>query len=494
MHAGQLLQPVPGGIGRYEIALLRHLPAARRRPDRVRGRARPPERAPGVSRGSTSDRPTGALRYELWHRLRRPRVRIDADVVHAPSLAIPPVADRPLVVTVHDVAFLRVPETTTRRGVRFHSRGLDLARRHAHLVIAPSKFTGRELEARRLRPRPHRGRSLRRRSPRAARPRRDRRAVARAGVKAAVRARRSARSSRARTSAPIVHAVERLRAHASRPHAGRRRPARVGRGARARPAVRAGPRRATLDGARRARTAGPTRSASRRSTRASGSPPSRRWRAACRRSRRRARRSRKSCAAPVRCSPPAMSTPAPSSSRGSSTTRTCAVELRRAGVARAAELTWDRTRRGPRRAYARALERGVFVDSRRARPPRRLGGSRPPGRRGRLHDRARARNLGPRRRRPASAHPPRRHRPLARHRAGGRACTRSRRTADRRASSGSRPSARSVARRIRPDVWHGPTTRCRCARRSRPSSRCTTSRSSIIPNGTSDRRSSTSGA
>ena len=27
VHAGQLLQPVPGGIGRYEIALLRHLPA-----------------------------------------------------------------------------------------------------------------------------------------------------------------------------------------------------------------------------------------------------------------------------------------------------------------------------------------------------------------------------------------------------------------------------------------------------------------------------------
>ena len=26
-HAGQLLQPVPGGIGRYERAMLAHLPA-----------------------------------------------------------------------------------------------------------------------------------------------------------------------------------------------------------------------------------------------------------------------------------------------------------------------------------------------------------------------------------------------------------------------------------------------------------------------------------
>ncbi len=55
-------------------------------------------------------------------------------------------AGRPLVVTVHDVAFRRLPEATTTRGVGFHSRGLALARRHAALVVVPSQFTGRELE------------------------------------------------------------------------------------------------------------------------------------------------------------------------------------------------------------------------------------------------------------------------------------------------------------------------------------------------------------
>src|SRR5262249_18961064 len=50
-----------------------------------------------------------------------------------------------LVVTVHDVAFLRVPDSTTRRGVRFHTRGLELARRDADIVIAVSAFTGDEL-------------------------------------------------------------------------------------------------------------------------------------------------------------------------------------------------------------------------------------------------------------------------------------------------------------------------------------------------------------
>lgn len=144
VHAGQLLQPVPGGIGRYEIALLRHLPDFGVEPiafaagERPRGVA---PRVPWIDLGP----PHGSVRYELWHRLQRPRVRIEADVVHAPSLAIPPVRDRPLVVTVHDIAFRRLPEVTTRRGVNFHTRGLTLARRHASIVVVPSMFTREEL-------------------------------------------------------------------------------------------------------------------------------------------------------------------------------------------------------------------------------------------------------------------------------------------------------------------------------------------------------------
>jgi glycosyltransferase involved in cell wall biosynthesis len=145
MHAGQLLQPVPGGIGRYEIALLEHLPEHGVEPIAFAAGPRPrtvAHRVPWIDLGA----PRGSIRYELWHRIRRPRVRIVADVVHAPSLAVPPVRDLPLVVTVHDVAFLRVPGTTTTRGVRFHSRGLELARRDASVVIVVSQFTGRELE------------------------------------------------------------------------------------------------------------------------------------------------------------------------------------------------------------------------------------------------------------------------------------------------------------------------------------------------------------
>ena len=142
-HAGQLLQRVPGGIGRYEHAMLDHLGDAGVDAIAFAAGARPPginARVPWIDLGA----PAGSVRYELWHRLRRPVVRIDADLAHAPSLAIPPVSI-PLVVTVHDVAFLRVPNVTTRRGVVFHERGLELARKEAALVLVPSRFTAREL-------------------------------------------------------------------------------------------------------------------------------------------------------------------------------------------------------------------------------------------------------------------------------------------------------------------------------------------------------------
>lgn len=144
IHAGQLLQPVPGGIGRYTSALLTHLPAAGVEPVAFAAGDRPPTvpaRVPWIDIGW----PHGSVRYEAWHRFRRPPVRIDADILHAPSLAIPPAGDTPLVVTVHDIAFIRVPGVTTRRGTTFHRRGLELARREADLVLAPSAFTRSEL-------------------------------------------------------------------------------------------------------------------------------------------------------------------------------------------------------------------------------------------------------------------------------------------------------------------------------------------------------------
>ncbi len=145
LHVGQLLQRVPGGIGRYVEGLFGALPRAG--VEVVSFAAGDPSvhRAAGWPSFTALGHPYAPWRYELWHRLRFPPVRIDADVVHAPSLAVPPTGRRPLVVTVNDVAFLRYPEMFTRQGVRFHRRGLDLARRDARAVIVPSTFTRDEL-------------------------------------------------------------------------------------------------------------------------------------------------------------------------------------------------------------------------------------------------------------------------------------------------------------------------------------------------------------
>ncbi len=81
--------------------------------------------------------------YESWHRLRWPDVEHATgrvDVIHATGMAMPP-ARSPIVVTVHDLAFLRDPSQFTRRGVAFFHRAIELARRDASIVVCPSQAT-----------------------------------------------------------------------------------------------------------------------------------------------------------------------------------------------------------------------------------------------------------------------------------------------------------------------------------------------------------------
>lgn len=91
--------------------------------------------------------------YEAWHLpdpLRWPPVQRatgPVDLVHATAVAIPPTAGAPLVVTIHDLAFLHEPGAFTRHGLRFFRRGTALARRHATVVVVPSEATAAECRA-----------------------------------------------------------------------------------------------------------------------------------------------------------------------------------------------------------------------------------------------------------------------------------------------------------------------------------------------------------
>lgn len=81
--------------------------------------------------------------YESWTRLNWPKVEAvtgDVDVVHATGL-VPAATSRPLVVTLHDVAFVHSPEMFTRHGVRVMRRSLDVMRRRAARIICSSRST-----------------------------------------------------------------------------------------------------------------------------------------------------------------------------------------------------------------------------------------------------------------------------------------------------------------------------------------------------------------
>jgi len=83
------------------------------------------------------------LLYEAWTRLRWPRVESvtgPIDVAHATGL-VPCATNAPLVVTLHDLAFLHDPDKFSKHGVRVMMRSLDVIRRRADRVLCPSQAT-----------------------------------------------------------------------------------------------------------------------------------------------------------------------------------------------------------------------------------------------------------------------------------------------------------------------------------------------------------------
>lgn len=165
VHAEQLLQPVPGGTGRYTAALLALLPAqdpgdavvpfvARHRPGEVAAAWRRAGLEPASAARAVVLPLPRPLLYEAWHRVGAPDPArgsgavAGCDLVHAPSPAVPPRGRRPLVVTVHDAAFELFPEAYPARGRRFHRMGVAAAARRADLVIAVSAAAAEEIAER----------------------------------------------------------------------------------------------------------------------------------------------------------------------------------------------------------------------------------------------------------------------------------------------------------------------------------------------------------
>lgn len=152
MTLEQCWHRVPGGTAAASLALAA---ALAERPDveiiGVAARHRDPPSAAWRPAVPVRALPLPRLAlYESWHALRWPTVQRASgpvDVVHATTFAIPPRRGGPVVLTVHDLAFLAEPSHFTRHGLRFFHRGLKLARRDADLVLVPSRATYDECAA-----------------------------------------------------------------------------------------------------------------------------------------------------------------------------------------------------------------------------------------------------------------------------------------------------------------------------------------------------------
>ncbi len=152
--AEQLHRPVPGGIVTYIRGLVRGLIS-------VGGGGDVTLVASPVLRG---DDPVAEQGLAV-HRVPLPsRVLVQAwgmglcgiprrfDVVHAPSLAVPACSAVPVVVTVHDLAWRRVPGAFPARGRKWHEAALGRAIRKAAAFVVPSEATAEDLLAAGARP------------------------------------------------------------------------------------------------------------------------------------------------------------------------------------------------------------------------------------------------------------------------------------------------------------------------------------------------------
>jgi glycosyltransferase involved in cell wall biosynthesis len=89
------------------------------------------------------------LLHELWARSELPKASWLAggcDLVHAPNFVLPPTGRSAGVVTVHDLGFLRVPETVSRASARYREL-VPRSIRRGQLVLTPSQAIAAELSA-----------------------------------------------------------------------------------------------------------------------------------------------------------------------------------------------------------------------------------------------------------------------------------------------------------------------------------------------------------
>ncbi len=140
------------GVGRYTHQLAQHLAAT---PDALDlkvfyfdfKRLGSPFSLPGVEQRAVQWCP-GRLVQKVWKEWRWPPYEWfagAADVYHFPNFIIPPLRKGKKVVTVHDVTFLRHPETVEQKNYRYLSTRLEQTVQVADHIIVVSDFSRQEV-------------------------------------------------------------------------------------------------------------------------------------------------------------------------------------------------------------------------------------------------------------------------------------------------------------------------------------------------------------
>jgi len=151
LMAQQLRRSAAGGIGTYVLGLLQGLDAMdESSPDVTLVASRPTDRNGGTDPLSSIGHPQRISRLpaplltRAWDHgvVRAPS---GFDVVHATSLATMATGRTPLVVTVHDLLWRRIPDAYPSRGRRWHEAALRRALTRADRFIVPAEVVAHDL-------------------------------------------------------------------------------------------------------------------------------------------------------------------------------------------------------------------------------------------------------------------------------------------------------------------------------------------------------------
>jgi len=141
------------GVGRYTRMLVEHLAATRAPADELAlfyfdfQRKGVPFPVPGATQRACRWLP-GRFVQKAWKTMGWPSVDLfagRADLFHFPNFIRPPLSRGRSVVTIHDVAFLRMPGTIEERNYRYLTSRIRETVEKSDAIIAVSEFTRREI-------------------------------------------------------------------------------------------------------------------------------------------------------------------------------------------------------------------------------------------------------------------------------------------------------------------------------------------------------------